>query len=353
MALSGGVEQSRASIEKKITFQLNAARDGLATQTRGIVQQAKGRIQEVDDSSKSWQNPLHDELLEFTRKNGSIVTTTLGKRMSTYRDLVRREEKRLHGLHEQYAQVSKRIEDFTTKHLGTMPLESLLKKPTAETPEWEDLDRQNLKAALEAEKRRVEDTASSVGEKAMEAMKANEKAAPQQPLSTKGPSPVLTIYPIEAGISYTDVDVVTATPMDHNSHTAVGREELDASKLIFTRNLKPKNLPSIDEVASMSAYVKPLVLLKTTCTIDREEITSHFGPYGPLTLIPTASVLHYATECFGGMKCYRGYDRLLRLFPDRNCQRMLKIAQRISLPSFNPRELQKLIQALVNVDGET
>lgn len=79
----------------------------------------------------------------------------------------------------------------------------------------------------------------------------------------------------------------------------------------------------------------------------------HLGPYGPLTLMPTASVFHYATECFEGTKCYRGYDGRLRLFrPDRNCLRMLSSAQRISLPSFDPTEMQKLIEALVSVDGE-
>ena len=69
--------------------------------------------------------------------------------------------------------------------------------------------------------------------------------------------------------------------------------------------------------------------------------------------MPTASVLHYATECFEGLKLYRGYDLKLRLFrPDRNCRRMLNSATRIALPGFDPEELQKLIEALVAVDGE-
>lgn len=69
--------------------------------------------------------------------------------------------------------------------------------------------------------------------------------------------------------------------------------------------------------------------------------------------MPTTSVLHYATECFEGMKIYRGYDSKLRIFrPDRNCCRMLKSATRIALPAFDPEELQKLIETLVAVDGE-
>lgn len=69
--------------------------------------------------------------------------------------------------------------------------------------------------------------------------------------------------------------------------------------------------------------------------------------------MPTASVLHYATECFEGMKLYRGFDSRLRLFrPDRNCRRMLSSATRIALPAFDPGELQKLIEDLVSVDGD-
>lgn len=69
--------------------------------------------------------------------------------------------------------------------------------------------------------------------------------------------------------------------------------------------------------------------------------------------MPTASVLHYATECFEGLKLYRGYDLRLRLFrPDHNARRMLKSATRIALPAFDPIELQKLIEMLCSVDGE-
>ncbi len=75
-------------------------------------------------------------------------------------------------------------------------------------------------------------------------------------------------------------------------------------------------------------------------------------PYGPLSLMPTASVLHYATECFEGLKVFRGFDGKLRLFrPDLNAKRMLMSTLRISLPGFDPKELEKLITTLVAVDG--
>lgn len=74
-------------------------------------------------------------------------------------------------------------------------------------------------------------------------------------------------------------------------------------------------------------------------------------PYGYLGILPTASCLQYATECFEGLKVYRGYDGTLRLFrPDLNCSRMCISASRVSLPTFSSEHLLRLIMALVAVD---
>lgn len=61
--------------------------------------------------------------------------------------------------------------------------------------------------------------------------------------------------------------------------------------------------------------------------------TPELRPYGNLSLAPTASCLHYATECFEGMKLYRGYDGKLRLFrPDANCRRMVSTEPAMKFP---------------------
>ena len=74
--------------------------------------------------------------------------------------------------------------------------------------------------------------------------------------------------------------------------------------------------------------------------------------YGPLTLMPIASCLHYATTCFEGLKLYRGHDLRLRLFrPSRNADRMLHSAVRIALPAFPPAQLEALMARLCAIDG--
>ncbi|RKF59225.1 Branched-chain-amino-acid aminotransferase [Erysiphe neolycopersici] len=75
-------------------------------------------------------------------------------------------------------------------------------------------------------------------------------------------------------------------------------------------------------------------------------------PYSNFSISPTASCLHYATQCFEGLKMYRGYDGALRLFrPNLNCERLLISSSRISLPKFDPKEIEKLIIALAAFDG--
>lgn len=156
-----------------------------------------------------------------------------------------------------------------------------------------------------------------------------------------------------------DVDL-TASAVDSKLTTKNGHvepavpqlAELDASKLTYTLTPSPRPVP--DETTANSG-------LETVCTDHMITATwsaragwsaPELKPYGPLSLMPTASVLHYATECFEGLKAYRGNDGRLRLFrPDCNAARMLTSTVRISLPSFPPAELEKLLLALMAVDG--
>ena len=131
-----------------------------------------------------------------------------------------------------------------------------------------------------------------------------------------------------------------------------GLKPLDASKLKFTRTTTPMTVPEPNDpiIAAQSQCTDHMItaVWKSSTGWEAPELK----PYGNLSLAPTASVLHYATECFEGMKMYRGYDGKLRLFrPDCNCDRMLMSATRISLPAFDPKELEKLIKALIAVDG--
>lgn len=139
----------------------------------------------------------------------------------------------------------------------------------------------------------------------------------------------------------------------HASGNTTTLPALDASKLtVHTADPTAREVP--DEATACAGNeticTDHMVTVKWTASAGWE--TPELKPYGPLTLMPTASVLHYATECFEGLKFFRGFDGKLRLFrPDLNAKRMLMSTLRIALPGFDPKELEKLIIALVAKDG--
>ncbi|KAI9738466.1 MAG: hypothetical protein M1818_005363 [Claussenomyces sp. TS43310] len=127
---------------------------------------------------------------------------------------------------------------------------------------------------------------------------------------------------------------------------------LDASKLKFTRNTTPKTLPALDDPIRNTSSFCTDHMITAVWSASTGWAAPELKPYGPFSIMPNASVLHYATECFEGMKAYRGFDGALRLFrPDCNTRRMLTSATRISLPAFEPSELEKLIVNLMAIDG--
>lgn len=124
---------------------------------------------------------------------------------------------------------------------------------------------------------------------------------------------------------------------------------LDASRLIISLSKDPLPIPP-DSDASTRTHTDHI--LTATWTATHGWSAPQIAPYANLSLPPTASVLQYATSCFEGMKLYRGFDGKLRLFrPIDNCRRLLDSATRISLPSFEPAELEKLIKELCRIDG--
>lgn len=128
--------------------------------------------------------------------------------------------------------------------------------------------------------------------------------------------------------------------------------ELDASLLQTTLTSSPRPIPAIGSAEMASQRVCTDHMIQAKWTLDGGWSAPTLQPFGPLSLMPTASCLHYATECFEGMKLYRGYDGKLRLFrPKLNCNRMLMSTTRIALPAFPPEELLKLIVKLCATDG--
>ncbi|KAI3390731.1 hypothetical protein diail_8779 [Diaporthe ilicicola] len=159
--------------------------------------------------------------------------------------------------------------------------------------------------------------------------------------------------------SASDVDL-TSKAIEHKLEKINGTNadapsklaELDASKLTYTLTQNPRPVPDEATANSGTETICSDHMITAAWSVSSGWAAPELKPYGPLSLMPTASCLHYATECFEGLKAYRGFDGKLRLFrPDCNAQRFLMSSTRISLPGFPPAELERLILALMAVDG--
>jgi len=172
-------------------------------------------------------------------------------------------------------------------------------------------------------------------------------------VSTKGISEALQKAALSSSVQPALADVGTAPPTPPlNSGCDTPIAELDASLLQCTYTTAPRTVPAkgSPEQASLKVCTDHMILATWRRAIGWS--APSLQPYGPLNLMPTASCLHYATECFEGMKLYRGFDGKLRLFrPELNCNRMLMSSTRIALPGFDPAELLRLIVKLCVTDG--
>jgi branched-chain amino acid aminotransferase len=74
-------------------------------------------------------------------------------------------------------------------------------------------------------------------------------------------------------------------------------------------------------------------------------------PYGPFSVDPAMSVLHYAQEIFEGMKAYRHADGSVWTFrPEANALRFQRSAFRLALPELPAEDFIGAIEALVSAD---
>lgn len=75
-------------------------------------------------------------------------------------------------------------------------------------------------------------------------------------------------------------------------------------------------------------------------------------PYGPLSIDPASSVLHYGTEIFEGLKAYRCKDGIRLFRPTENIKRMNNSAERLCLPELDEAFALKAMETLVELDKD-
>ena len=93
-------------------------------------------------------------------------------------------------------------------------------------------------------------------------------------------------------------------------------------------------------------------MVTATWTPDAGWHDGRVGAYGPITMMPSAAVLHYAQEVFEGLKAYRHADGSVWAFrPEANAQRMIRSCRRLALPELPEEDFIGSLKALLAVDS--
>lgn len=86
---------------------------------------------------------------------------------------------------------------------------------------------------------------------------------------------------------------------------------------------------------------------------DRGWHSARVEAYGPLTMDPASSVLHYGQAIFEGLKAYRHDDGSIVTFrPEENARRFQRSAVRMAMPELPEELFLEAIHQLVDIDRE-
>jgi branched-chain amino acid aminotransferase len=117
------------------------------------------------------------------------------------------------------------------------------------------------------------------------------------------------------------------------------------------RTTTPRSRPSEDALG-FGKYVADHMLVADYVTPGGWQ-EPKVVPYGPLSLDPAASVLHYGQAMFDGMKAFRQQDGRVALFRlNDHCRRMANGAPRLSMPPVDLNMMRDSIVALVSADKD-
>eukprot|EP01064_Diplonema_japonicum_P027902 TRINITY_DN4160_c0_g1_i1.p1 TRINITY_DN4160_c0_g1~~TRINITY_DN4160_c0_g1_i1.p1 ORF type:complete len:382 (+),score=91.50 TRINITY_DN4160_c0_g1_i1:37-1182(+) len=124
-----------------------------------------------------------------------------------------------------------------------------------------------------------------------------------------------------------------------------------ASEMVVSKSERPAELPPLETLEFGKVFSAHMFQVDWTKENGWE--APRIVPYGDLSLSPAASSLHYALQCFEGLKAYRRKDDSVYLFrPDMNAKRMNRSTERLELPTFDIKEFEKCLKQLVELDKE-
>lgn len=119
----------------------------------------------------------------------------------------------------------------------------------------------------------------------------------------------------------------------------------------ITKTEKKGVMPPAEKLGFGSVFSDHMFIMDYT--EEKGWYNARIVPYQNLSIDPAASVLHYGTEVFEGLKAYRTPKDEVQLFrPKDNIERLNNSCRRLKLPLINPEDALQAITTLVDTDRE-
>ena len=123
-------------------------------------------------------------------------------------------------------------------------------------------------------------------------------------------------------------------------------------KLIIEKTKTPKEKPAKGATLGFGSVFTDHMLLMDY-TKDNGWHNARIVPYGPISISPAATCLHYSQETFEGMKAYRAEDGRVLLFrPEENFKRLNISNERMCIPQLDVDFCVESLKALVELEKE-
>ena len=119
----------------------------------------------------------------------------------------------------------------------------------------------------------------------------------------------------------------------------------------ITKTTTPKVKPDPSTLGFGKVFTDHMFLMEYEP--ERGWYDARIVPFGNLSIHPAATVLHYGSEIFEGLKAYRRADGKVQMFrPIENIRRLNRSAERLCLPEL-PEELgMEVLTAFVNMEQD-
>ncbi len=120
----------------------------------------------------------------------------------------------------------------------------------------------------------------------------------------------------------------------------------------ITYTTSPKSRPAVDQLGFGRHFTDHMFIARYS-QVRGGWYSSEVVPYGPLSIDPCASVLHYGQALFEGMKAFRQVDgRIAVIRPHFNWQRMANGAARLCMEAPPEKIFMEGLEALLKVDQD-